>query len=102
MSLFNEIDNLASIKVHQYFLYYLCSGDGSCGIPRCLPKLTWWKEKREDEDDFNEAGAIASLIRRGDIQSGSARYRDSILDTTESKLYALTKLIIFFALVIQL
>ena len=48
------------------------------------------RQKKSSEDYDHDSNEVeACLIRRGDIQSSSARYHDSIFDTTESKLPAL-------------
>ena len=56
-----------------------------------LAKTCYFKRQKKSSGNYehDSSETEAYLIRRGDIQSSSARYRDSIFDTTESELPAL-------------
>ena len=46
--------------------------------------LKGWKRRKEYEHDPSEAEAL--LMRRDDLESSNAQYRDSILDTSTVKI----------------
>ena len=101
MSLFDDKDkNLILLYVVRASIILVLLA--FCGLvvwnSMVLAKTCYLKLRKKSSEDYehDSSEVEACLIRRGDIQSSSARYRDSIFDTTESELAAFKVILINF------